>query len=372
MASGEGSVRASDNCFDFIRLIAAISVVIAHGVRHLEAPFLFVPAHTDLFHKGVEGVKVFFVLSGMLVFMSALRCLELARPIRSFFANRFLRVAPAIYVYAVVSTLVLVGIGALALKQVVTKTYLAWFFGNFILYPLYFPPEHRHIGVGIFNGSLWTIPVEVSYYLIVPGLAWLWLKGKKKLMWALLTVAVLAATVLTFGIEHFHPGWFDDSVDPPLWWKVYIAALPPWLYWFGLGIAWYQMWKKAPQGIGWFFGAMAAYLLIGFVFYDALAPLGVLREVIYGVPLSYAVVWFGFKGPKVLRDMSKIGDLSYGVYVWHMVVVNLMLYTGLYRSIPNPLVVPAALAITLVLAWISWWIVEKPSLRRKPYSSRTS
>lgn len=374
----EGSEVASNssrdlrsNCFDFIRLIAAVSVVVAHGVRHLDAPFLGISPGADVLHGGKEGVRVFFILSGMLVFMSALRCLELGRPIRSFFANRFLRVAPAIYAYATAVSLLLVAIGAISARSLISKTYLAWLAGNVVLYPLYFPPEHRSIGVGVLNGSLWTIPVEVMFYLVVPSLAWLWWKGRLRAVWWILGATVLAATVVLDQVQRAHPAWFGSGgEDEALWFKIYFAALPPWLYWFALGILWFFMWERAPKAIGWFLGSCAAYIGLAFVWYEALAPLGAFREIAYGIPLSYATVWFGFKGPAILRDLSKIGDLSYGVYIWHMVVVNLMLFEGLDRSWPKTVLVPFAIAATLLVAWLSWWLVERPALRRKPYSVR--
>lgn len=362
-----------ENCFDFIRLIAAVSVVIAHGVRHLNAPFLGIPAQADVLHEGVEGVRVFFVLSGLLVFMSALKCLENGRPIRSFFANRFLRVAPAIYVYAIVSTAFLMLLGALTISQVVSKTHLAWLAGNLLLFPLYFPPEHREIGVGVLNGSLWTIPVEVSFYLVVPLFALWYRNGREVLMWGVIGAIVVGATALNWYLQRANPGWFQElGPEPPIWVKLFVVSLPPWMLWFGLGIFWYRNWQRSPQGIGWFVGAVFAYIFLSFVFFEALSPLGPVREVLYGLPLSYAAVWFGFKGPAALRDLSKLGDLSYGVYVWHMVVINVMLYLNLAnkQSTGNPALVPGAVAITLVLAWLSWWLVERPALRRKPYSSR--
>jgi peptidoglycan/LPS O-acetylase OafA/YrhL len=157
-----------------------------------------------------------------------------------------------------------------------------------------------------------------------------------------------------------------------MWVKVFVVSLPPWLLWFTLGIGWYRNWSRAPKGIGWFLIALASYILLSFVLYEPLSSLGPMRELLYGLPLSYATVWFGFQGPAVLRDLSKIGDLSYGVYVWHMVVINLMLYLNFANkaSAGNPALVPAAVAVTLVLAWLSWWLVERPALRRKPYSSR--
>jgi len=362
--------RKAENCFDLIRLLAAVSVVIAHGIRHFDAPFLGIPAGTNLFHEGVEGVRIFFVLSGMLVFHSAVRCLESERPIRSFFANRFLRVGPAIYAYALVATVLFVALGALGVGQVVSKTYLAWFASNLALLPLYFPPEHRHIGVGVLNGSLWTIPVEVSFYLVVPALAWLFKSGKEKLMWALIAAAVALGVVLQMFLWQSHPDWFASESNPPIWFKFFIVSLLPWLPWFTMGIVWYRFWARVPKGTGWFLASVAAYVVLSYGLSNPQWEKVEAYHLLYAIPLSYATVWIGHHAFAKLRDLSKLGDLSYGVYVWHMVVINAMLYVGWSQSWPKQALVPVALVLTLLVAGLSWWLIEKPALSRKPYSSR--
>ncbi len=364
------SERKPGNCFDLIRLLAAVSVVFAHGIRHFDAPFLGIPAGTDLFHEGVEGVRIFFVLSGMLVFHSAVRCLESKRPIRSFFANRFLRVGPAIYAYAIVATILFIALGALTMSQIGSKTYLAWFASTFALLPLYFPPEHRHIGVGVLNGSLWTIPVEVSFYLIVPALAWLYKSGRERAMWVLLSVVILAGVAAQVFLWKSHPDWFSSTANPPVWFKFFIVSLLPWLPWFALGIVWYRFWDRVPQGIFWFLGSVVLYGVLSYgVFNPAFQKLEA-YHLLYALPLSYAVVWIGNHAFKGLRDISKLGDLSYGVYVWHMVIINAMLFLGWKDTWPKAALVPTALVATLITAWLSWWLIEKPALSRKPYSSR--
>ncbi len=362
--------RKPENCFDLIRLLAAVSVVLAHGIRHFEAPFLWIPAGTNLFHEGVEGVRIFFVLSGMLVFHSAVRCLESKRPMRSFFANRFLRVGPAIYAYALAATVLFLILGALTFGQVASKTYLAWLASNFLLLPLYFPPEHRHIGVGVLNGSLWTIPVEVSFYLIVPGLAWLYKSGRERLMWGVLAFAVLVGIALQVLLWQNNAGWFASDANPPVWFKFFIVSLLPWLPWFALGIVWYRFWDRVPQGLSWFVASLFLYLVLSFGVADPRFEKIEAYHLLYAVPLSYATVWVGHHAFAKLRDISKLGDLSYGVYVWHMVVINAMLYLGWKDTWPKQALVPTALAATLITAWLSWWCIEKPALSRKPYSSR--
>jgi peptidoglycan/LPS O-acetylase OafA/YrhL len=59
-------------------------------------------------------------------------------------------------------------------------------------------------------------------------------------------------------------------------------------------------------------------------------------------------------------------DISYGVYIYHMPVINLLLYHGVTGT--NGLLITAALVG--VLGFLSWKLVEKPALALKRYSAR--
>ena len=69
------------------------------------------------------------------------------------------------------------------------------------------------------------------------------------------------------------------------------------------------------------------------------------------------MLWFAFCTPHVPVPF----DLSYGTYVWHMPVINLLLVL----AFPSPL---SAIALTFALAAVSWFAVERPALRLKRQS----
>jgi peptidoglycan/LPS O-acetylase OafA/YrhL len=71
------------------------------------------------------------------------------------------------------------------------------------------------------------------------------------------------------------------------------------------------------------------------------------------------VLWIAFALPKV----SLTFDLSYGLYVWHMPVINLFIVLGIQS-------ISAAIGLSFVLAILSWFLVEKPMLKLKKYSLR--
>jgi peptidoglycan/LPS O-acetylase OafA/YrhL len=58
----------------------------------------------------------------------------------------------------------------------------------------------------------------------------------------------------------------------------------------------------------------------------------------------------------------KGNDLSYGLYIYHMPVVNVAVQSGTSGS---PLAIAGILATSVALAFGSWKLIERPFLRRK-------
>lgn len=95
----------------------------------------------------------------------------------------------------------------------------------------------------------------------------------------------------------------------------------------------------------------------------------------WGFPFSYCVIWFAYHGPRLLAEIPRrVGDLSYGLYIWHLVVI----YTVVYLFTPAQLLAAPAATEALIIgasfgvAALSWWLVERPALQLKRYSSRRS
>ncbi len=345
------------NCFDFLRLLAALAVVIQHSTYHLDLPFLWMERGSRWWFY--DGVPLFFIISGLFVYPSCENCLRQQRPVREYFRNRLLRVCPALYFYAFATPLLLFGLGLLSVNVMSNPLFYAWLGSILCLIPVYNPPFFRPIGIGVLNGSLWTIPVEVSFYVTVPVLVLIARRWNFKTMCLLLALVALIGAVL-------HGVMGKETLLAKL---IGLTFLPH-LSFFALGIFWSRAWNRVPQS-GW----LAVLAAIGYIVLRSLEPitsdnLGPL----WGVPLSYVVLWVGYHGPAILsRVMGKIGDLSYGVYIWHMVVVNVFLAYALpqrWSSLPGTLLIMLLIAITMLLALISWWVIEKPILARKKYSSR--
>jgi|APEBP8051072210_1049370.scaffolds.fasta_scaffold00740_11 hypothetical protein len=79
--------------------------------------------------------------------------------------------------------------------------------------------------------------------------------------------------------------------------------------------------------------------------------------IVYFACYAGLILWLAFCTPYVRLPF----DISYGTYIWHMPIVNLLLLL----SVPS---LPVALALTASLALASWFLVERPALRLKKKS----
>jgi len=347
------------NAFDFIRLLAALSVAVEHSVHHLDARFLWHTQHDSLWFNG--GVSTFFILSGMMIYKSAARCSSDGRPWSDFYQNRALRIVPAIYVYFVILVLLLLLTGVIA-PGVILSLQMALFAGsNLALAPVWSPPFLDDFGIGVVNGSLWTIPVEVSFYVIVPLIVILARKFGSRIM-LVMTLAFAGAGVVVYGAA-------GATASTALPWKLYGVTFVPYLWWFAIGIAWVFLWPKVRKS-GW----LALACIVVYFLLEKLplsTGLSFTVDAVAAIPLSYSVIWFGYFAPSVFGAVaSRLGDLSFSAYIWHMIVVNYLVTWGAREwDVDGNVLVLLVLAVTIVLAWLSWHFVERPALRRKRYTS---
>jgi len=333
------------NNFDLLRFLFAGAVVLYHAhicSRAPELDFLRVIS-ADL------AVKSFFVVSGFLVFMS----FEQSRSTREYFGKRIRRIYPA-YVTVVVAAAVL---GA-CITEVSWREYFAsglWrylaanlAFANFLAPTL--PGVFVHNPVTEVNGALWTIKIEVMFYVLVPALAWLARRWGRTSVLAVAYVFGIAWSVCLGLVAARTEG---GAVLARLAYQ-----LPGQLGYFAAGaLCYYHLpalrrhWTSAVAlGIG--------GLLVG-------SAWPALKIGIEPAALALVVVFLAF-GVRHLGNFARHGDLSYGVYIIHVPVLQTLVAAGAFER--NPFgALALAIALVLVLAFASWHLVEKPFLQRSSH-----
>jgi peptidoglycan/LPS O-acetylase OafA/YrhL len=333
------------NNFDLLRLLAALQVVTAHGVGHLQLPV----EHPYLYRViGLfPGVGVFFVISGFLISASAMTTTSY----KQFAINRVLRIYPALIVMVIV-TLAMLALGNSLRFYPDTGEFWAWLgttltIGSDVLSQRFIGNIYVRGGLYPFalTGVLWTIPIELTFYILLPII----LLPKKNIgLW-------LAAWFLASIVYMFAFGQHSIFVGPYLW--LFLIGVTMQVYWRHV--------EKIVTGRGALF--LIAYTVAGYVFfilpgsgytYKTAAIPNVLMTIFLGV----TVVSIAYTLPHLSERILRGKDISYGVYIWHMPIIATLM--GL-QAVGNWLVLPIVYLATLAAASLSSRFIEVPALKQK-------
>lgn len=331
----------SDN-FAFLRLIAAIAVIYGHAfplTGHV-AP--------GLMANGIQtiAVKIFFVISGYLITESWLRD---PHPVR-YALRRILRIFPALVVLCVVTVF---AVGPLLTTLMVADYFrnsLAYmYFWNILMSPFYSLPGvfSGNIYPNAVNGSLWTLPVELSMYILMPltlmTVRW------NRMFFSLCAILLCVASLIVIrgGTEYGPIVFYGTNI---------VSALDVAPYFF-VGALARLLDAKRYLNLQY---AFVACLIAPFVPNSDLA-----REAVLLVLLPYAVLSFGYAYPPRFAAVAKIGDLSYGTYLYGFLMQQIAVSCFEFGRTPMSNFLLAVVP-TLICAALSWKYIEKPMLAIKP------
>lgn len=334
-----------DNRFDFLRLLAAWLVLFSHcyplGGRADSEPLL---SSLGLDTLGGVGVGIFFVLSGYLVTLS----LERSPNLLTFARRRALRIYPGLVAICLLCVLVLGPLMTTLPASVYwhhpsTWQYLATASAWIIQYPLpgVFGANPHAYAV---NGSLWSLPYELTCYLVLAFVGLL--PGRLRIKVALVAAGVLAMLLLR---PLLAPQGVFVTVGGMDYYHGKLGLL------FALG-AIYAAWRDQLRPRLW----QALVLLAS----AALLPHSVWQLLCYVLGLGLLTLWLALHGMWLPRIPARVGDWSYGAYLYGFPVQQVLAHGRLHETSFTAFVV-ASTVLTAALAGLSWHLVEKPALRWK-------
>jgi peptidoglycan/LPS O-acetylase OafA/YrhL len=346
------------NNFDLLRLVAALQVALNHSAQHLQAN----SNGGALFEVSslIPGVPIFFFISGFLIS----RAFENNPVVNEYSLNRILRIYPALICCLLISVVMVWMTGYFSSVHVPIASLFTWLVAQISIGQFYNPDFLRGYGVGVLNGSVWTITVELQFYLLVPVLyALLALEhtsrvhSNRRLL--LLTAVFLLANQAYFLLASAHA---DD-----LWYKLAGVTFLPWFYMFLVGVLAQRNFRLLHSWLGGrFLLALIAYCALAWLLSSVVGwNLGNnLNPLLFGA-LALLTFSAAFSLTGLSDSVLHRNDISYGVYLYHMPVVNLLLALGLGGTSSS---LAFAMAATLLLAALSWFVVEKPALRLKRHA----
>ncbi len=332
------------NNFDLLRIGFAILVIYCHCFSLKRSDFEPVNAYLHYGYGGYLAVYGFLVISGFLVTRSLCE-----RSVEDYVFARIARVIPGLALVTLVEVFV---IGAIFTKD------RLWVFLSYVgfghLWNLtVFGLDSRLYSVfpdtdppWLMNGSLWTIPIECSFYIILPIIMLVF--GLRRSVMPIFLLSLVAYPVAKyFGLSQATPGASLLS-------NVHAFPFIDLASYFFAGAAAWMVRDRIPFNRG-----LLAISLIGLYAATGAA----LSDLALKLFLPYLVLYAAMAGGIGTRLKRAIGDLSYGAYLFGFPVTLSVIAAAGGLSVHQTFF--AAIAITLTCAWLSWRFVEQPCLHAK-------
>lgn len=358
---------------DGLRSLAVLAVIFEHCYQNYELSSKVI--------LGYFGVRLFFVLSGFLItsillksHTRALTSSDRCQFVKSFYVRRSLRIFPIYYLM-----ITLLCVASIVFNLHSLQGDWIWRFFYLTNYQLCIHPT-----VGTVIGHLWTLAVEEQFYLIWP---WVIIYLSPRRIGPIILAVILLAPISRMITTQFDV--VDHWVRKPVWScmdSLGMGALLAycnsgfassgiarigrivnrWGYWIGIPLAVIGLIARTKGAGGTLHGnemnPITGFCLgigEGLAFYKLIATC-----------IDNKPSWMmSILSSKPLVDMGKI---SYGMYLYHPIVMTLALM-GLDRLLQTDprygyavhVYYLTTVTVTYFISWISWRLIEKPVLSLK-------
>ena len=358
-------------CISYLRGLAALGVVFFHVRVDLWVGFIALKENPSLggsFAKYASwlslptifmgaGVMLFFVISGFCIHYPYAGPNGKKLDLQEYIVRRFCRIYPP-YVVAVLFTFAVQWLGYHSgfLKSLdghndlLSVLMLQNSFGN--------QPEC--------NPALWTIPIEVAFYIFFPLVYF----GLRRSSWSTLA-AGLVVSLLAIASSFLAP--------------IQSSFLPYWFTWIaGAALAEQHKKKELPQPSPWLGFLGVLFLFFGLVEiwhsranaalaqgggYDGVTKLA--GALAFGIAFSL-FLWWSITNQRVYRllpsymhkSLMHLGDISYSLYLFHMPLFSLCgwMWVSHFGEKPvNYLITLPFVVLSIVVASIAYQYTEAPA-----------
>ncbi|CAG0978340.1 hypothetical protein BURK2_01695 [Burkholderiales bacterium] len=328
-----------DNNFNLIRFLAASLVIVSHSYPlawerqpEIVSRLLITVTGGDL------AVSAFFVVSGFLVSQSFAN----RGSVRVFLLARALRIYPALIVAAAFATLLGGAFSTLPWREFLAHPQThSFFLTNATAWVVQYPlpgvfGDHPHPGA--VNGSLWTLPIELRMYLCCALVGALGILANR----VVFSLAFFASVLLFSALPEAYPLWPNDAASRKL-------ALC-----FALGVLFHLNRRFVVLRLRW------AALMVGVAAFTWQSEV---MQVAKYFLLAYLLLVAAYHPRLRFAAFNRLGDYSYGLYIYAFPVQQAIV--ALVPGVGPGQLMMLAFPLVLVLALLSWHLLEKPALGLK-------
>ena len=320
----------------WLRAIAALLVVIHHSI--LAGRDIYTPSDesssfilTNMLGLGTFAVYLFFALSGCTLTLSSHTKITSTRSIAAFYVKRLMRIWPN-FIFSLFIYIIFIEI--FSYFYVSDKSlWIALFLKEYSIINIiqYITLTFNFTGPeDLFNSSYWSLPIEFQYYLLLAPVL-LIMRGKY-----FLYIPPLIASACMYAIYKYLPGLIDDM-------RLFKMAF---CFFGGVLIA--SIYPKISFRISTLNATIIA--IIGLFF------LGLIRNNFVTVPSHipfisdkwnlYAIFSLFFvsiaiittppeKNNLFLKTMERCGEISYSIYLFHMIFIGLSVLLVIHIELLN-------------------------------------
>lgn len=336
-----------------LRFVLALSVITAH------LPGLF-------FIRGTVGdvsVQAFYMISGFYIAMILNG--KYANK-AEFWRNRLLRLFPAYLAVLLFSILVKIWISS-GLSEWLSPAFemsaRSWLFlvvSNLTLVGqdwIFFTAAGSSFLPLIVVPQAWSLSVEITFYAVAPFLL-------RPFRPKLIAGIVLGTVVARLSFAHF--GMMNDPWSYrffPLEIGTFLAGSLAW--------AFYESMKTHLARVPEVAGCALTVITLGFAISYYALPIDEMAKRLFFLLILFFSLPLMFSLTKDVKLDKAIGDLSYPVYLCHFVVIELLAYWWGTTAMTQWQMAGAILA-SVGLAWIIFFLIERPGERFRQSLNRTA
>ena len=354
---------------DAARALAVTGVLLCHLAANLKWEPLLSPRMHHVLSNGWMGVDLFFVISGFVISLSLIRNIEdfgIHGYKKPYFKSRLARIVP---LYFLTSWCFLV------LVQPESFNNSAGALWTNILSHAFFVHHFSTETSGALNGPTWTIAIEMQFYVFI-AIVIKWLPLRRPLLVCFL--AILIALAWRFG------AWLTFTPGLEVWDKIIrVDQLPGRLDAFGLGyavalIVWnprHPLHRYFQPGgkntLLWFAVAMIASAIAWKApqtqpdYWENMIMVVFFRTILVAAFAAWVcffiVLWNSKRLIAILFPVLYVGRISYGVYLWHTLVISSILKTGVTHPFRAGVLITI---LVLVVSSFTWHFLEQPLIQK--------
>lgn len=335
-----------NNNIQVIRLLAAFFVMAGHMgvlIGGIVPGVFFDSAHA-------VGIKIFFLLGGYLITASWMK----DRHVMSYAVKRIFRILPELIFYVLVMTFVLGPfLSFLPFKEylmhVQVREYLKniFFYIGFVLPGVFAENIYPHT----VNGSLWSLPVEMVMYVMVPIILELTGIFKKYRNQILVFVSLLAIA----GMQYARKVVFADSL--PVIYHIDLKQAFLVIPFYLIGCIYTIPAVKKRLNLQ----AASVLLLLSM----CIDRQGIVGEITEYIVLSYFIFSLAFSAEPFFAEKMKKLDISYGMFLWGFPIQQIVVqfFVKHHLTVNYMLCLVVSLAVTALFAMVSAKFIGKPAVK---------